>query len=89
MKEKKSQISALFLIQRPPDDWPDAFDLLAIGLVANKCKKLAKISEILLLSLGLSYMKIPLCSRYVIHNMRNPVAFSVRIKTTDADRTIT
>ena len=59
--EKKSQSSALFLTQRPHDDWPDALDHLAIGLVANKCTKLAKISEILLLSLGLSYMKIPLC----------------------------
>ena len=58
---KKNQISALFLTQRPPDDWPDALDHLAIGLVADKCTKLAKISEILLLSLGLSYMKIPLC----------------------------
>ena len=58
--ERKSQISALFLTQKPPDDWSDALDHLAIGLVANKCTKLAKISEILLLSLGLSYMKIPL-----------------------------
>ena len=40
MKEKKSQISALFLTQRPPDDWPDALDHLAIGLAANKCTKL-------------------------------------------------
>ena len=55
---KKSQISALFLTQRPPDDWPDALDHLAIGLVTNKCTKLAKISEILLLSLGLPYLKI-------------------------------
>ena len=31
-----------------------ALDHLAIGLVANKSTKLAKISEILLLSLGLS-----------------------------------
>ena len=60
LKEKKSQISALFLTQIP-DDWPDALDHLEIGLVANKCTKLEKISEILLLSLGLSYMKIPLC----------------------------
>ena len=35
-KRKKSQISALFLTQRPPDDWSDALDPLAIGLVANK-----------------------------------------------------
>ena len=25
-ERKKSQISALFLTQRPPDDWPDALD---------------------------------------------------------------
>ena len=36
---------------QPPDDWPDALDHLAIGLVANKCTKLEKISKILLLSL--------------------------------------
>jgi hypothetical protein len=58
-ERKKSQISALFLTQRPCDAWPDTLDHLAIGL--DKCTKLAKISEILLLSLGLSYMKIPLC----------------------------
>ena len=46
LKEKKSKISALFLTQRPPDNWPDALDHLAIGLVANKCTKLEKISEI-------------------------------------------
>jgi hypothetical protein len=57
----KLQISALFLTQRPPDDWPDALDHLAIGLVVNKYTKLGKTSEILLVSLGLSYMKIPLC----------------------------
>jgi hypothetical protein len=60
--EKKCQISALFLTQRPPDDWADALDHLPIVLVANKCTKLEKISEILLLSLGVSYMKIPLCN---------------------------
>ena len=54
-ERNKSQISAVFLTQRPPDDWPDTLDHLAIGLVVNKCTKLAKISEILLLSLGLSY----------------------------------
>ena len=59
-KRKKYQISALFLTQRPSDDWPDALDHLAIGLVANKYTKLGKTSEILLLSQGLSYMKIPL-----------------------------
>ena len=58
----KSQISALFLTQRPPDEWPDALDHLAIGFIASKCTKHAKISEILSLSLGLSYMKIPGCS---------------------------
>ena len=46
-ERKKSQISALFLTQRPLDDWPDDLDNLAIGLVANKCTKHAKISEIL------------------------------------------
>jgi hypothetical protein len=56
-----SQISALFLTQRPPDDWPDALDNLAIGLVANRYTKLGKTSEILLLSQGLSHIKIPLC----------------------------
>ena len=60
-ERKKNQISALFSTQRPPDDWPDALDHLAIGLVANKCTKLEKTSESLLLSLGLSHMKIPLC----------------------------
>ena len=57
---KKNQISALFSTQIPPDDWPDALDHLAIGLVANKYTKLGKTSETLLLSLGLSHMKIPL-----------------------------
>jgi hypothetical protein len=54
-------MSALFLTQRTSDNLPDALDHLAIDLVANKYTKLEKISEILLLSLGLSYMKIPLC----------------------------
>ena len=40
--KEKSQISALFLTQRPPDDWPDALDNLAIALAANKCIKLEK-----------------------------------------------
>ena len=60
-ERKKNQISALFSTQRPPDDWPDALDHLAIGLVANKHTKLGKTSENLLLSHGLSYIKIPLC----------------------------
>ena len=59
-ERKKSQISALFLTQRPPDDWAEALDHLVIGFVANKYTKLGKTSEILLLSLGLSYRKIPL-----------------------------
>ena len=59
-ERKNSQISARFLTQRPPDDMSDALDHLAIDLVADKYTKLAKISEILLLSLGLSYMKIQL-----------------------------
>ena len=58
---KKNQISALFSTQRPPDDWPDVLDHLAIGLVANRYTKLGKTSENLLLSQGLSYIKIPLC----------------------------
>ena len=41
-ERKRYQISALFLIQRPPDDWPNALDPLAIGLVANKYTKLGK-----------------------------------------------
>ena len=57
-ERKKSQISAPFLTQRPPDDWPDALDHLAIGLIANKCTKLEKIGEILLFCLGLPYMKL-------------------------------
>jgi hypothetical protein len=57
----KNQISALFSTQRPPDDWPDALEYLAIGLVAYKYAKLGKTNETLFLSQGLSYMKIPLC----------------------------
>ena len=49
-----------FSTQTPPDDWPIAIDHLTIGLVANKCTKLGKPSENLTLSLGLSYIKIPL-----------------------------
>ena len=59
--KKKNQISALFSTQRPPDDWLDALDHLTIGLVANKYTQLGKTSENLLLSQGLSYIKIPLC----------------------------
>ena len=59
-KKAQEQISGLFSTQRPPDDWPDALDHLAIGLVANKYTKLGKTSENLLLSQGLSYIKIPL-----------------------------
>ena len=57
LKEKKGQISALFLTQRPLDDWPDALDHLAIGLVANKYTKLVKTSENLLLSQGVVLYK--------------------------------
>ena len=57
---KKNQISALFSTQRPPDDWPDALDHLAIGLVANKYTKLRKTSEYLLLSQVLS-LTLALC----------------------------
>ena len=45
---------------QPLDDWPDALDHLAIGLVANKYTKLGKTCQNLLLSQGLSYKKIPL-----------------------------
>ena len=58
--ERKKQISALFSTQRPPDDWPDAIDHLNMGLVTNKCTKPGKTIENLVLSLGLSYIKIPL-----------------------------
>ena len=58
---KKGQISVLFLTQRPLDEWPNAVDHLAIGLVANKYTKFGKTSENVLLSQGLSYLKIPLC----------------------------
>ena len=60
-ERKKNQISALFSPQRPPDDWPDDLDHLVIGLVANKYTNLGKTSEKLLLSQGLSYIKISLC----------------------------
>ena len=59
--KKRDQISALFSTQIPPDDWPDAIGHLIIGVVANKCTKLGKTIENLVLSLGLSYIKIPLC----------------------------
>ena len=60
-ERKKDQISALFSTQTPPDDTPDAIDHLTIGLVANKFTKRGKTSKNLILSLGLSYIKIPLC----------------------------
>ena len=50
--KKKDQISALFSTQTPPDDWPDAIAHLTIGLVANKCTKLRKTSQIWYLVLG-------------------------------------
>ena len=59
-EKKKNQISALFSTQTPPDDWPDAVDLLTIRLVANEYTKLGKTSENLILIQGLSYIKIPL-----------------------------
>ena len=34
--------SAMFSTQRPPDDWPDALDHLAIVWVANDYTKLGK-----------------------------------------------
>ena len=54
LKEKINQISALFSTQKPLDDWQDALDHLAIGLVANRYTKLGKTNENLLLSQGLS-----------------------------------
>ena len=61
-ERKKNLISGLFSTQTPPDDWLDALDRLTIiGLVANKYTKLGKPSENLILSHGLSYIKIPLC----------------------------
>ena len=54
-RKKIDPISALFSTQRPPDDWPDSLDHLAIGLVADKYTKLFKTCETLLLSLGLFY----------------------------------
>jgi hypothetical protein len=44
-------------------------------LVANKYTKLGKTSETLLLSQGLSYMKIPLCNRMIneFHNFLNSI----------------
>ena len=50
LKKRKNQVSALFSIQTPPVDWPDALDRLTIGLVANKYTKLGKTSENLILS---------------------------------------
>ena len=34
-ERKKNQISSLFLTQRPPDDWPDALDHLAIHCITQ------------------------------------------------------
>ena len=55
--EKKSDSSPVL----NPDDWPDALKCLTIGLVANKYTKLGKTNENLLLSQGLSCIKILLC----------------------------
>ena len=46
---KKSQNSALYSTQWPPDNYPDALGCLAIVLDANKCTKLGKLTEKLLL----------------------------------------
>ena len=74
-QRKKHQILALFSTQGPPDDWPDAVDHLTIGLVAKKYTKVGKTSENLLLSQGLSFIKIPLCQRKEVEkkmlNIRN------------------
>ena len=58
-ERKKIRFQPCSELKTPPDDWPDALDCLTIGLVANKYTKLGKTSETLLLSQGLSYMKIP------------------------------
>ena len=47
-------------IKLHPDNWPDALDHLAIAAVAKKYTKLGKKSENLMLSQGLSDIKIPL-----------------------------
>ena len=67
---KKKQISATLLSHTPPDDWPDAIDHLIIGWFANKCTKLGKPSENLILSLRLSYIKIPLSLRVALKQVR-------------------
>ena len=54
-ERKKNQISALLSTQRPPDDWPDALDHLAIGFLANQYTKPGKTRENLWLSHGLSF----------------------------------
>ena len=57
-ERKKKQISALFSTQTPPNDLPDCLDHLTICLVTNKCTKLGKTSENLILSHRLSYIVI-------------------------------
>ena len=54
--EKLNNFETFERTQRPPDDWPDALDLLAIRLVlvSNKYTKLGKTSKNLLLSQGLA-----------------------------------
>ena len=61
LKEKKVKIQPCAQPTDLPKKWPDAIDHITIGLVDNKYTKLGKIGEKVLLILGLSYIKIPLC----------------------------
>ena len=45
----------------PHSSWPGTLDHLAISLVNNRYTKIGKISENLLLILGLAYLPLPLC----------------------------
>ena len=66
LKKRKNLISALFSTQTLTDDWPDALDSFT-GLVTKKCTKLGKTSENLILSRGLSHIKITLW--YLMHGV--------------------
>ena len=61
LKEKENQNPALYSTQWPPDNWAGVLDHLAIGLVDIKYTKHGKISEKLLLILGLAHINFPLC----------------------------
>ena len=45
MAEKQKMFEKFEFGSQPRDDWPDALDHLAIGLVANEYTKLGKTSE--------------------------------------------